>query len=259
MKLVILTSNAVRHKYLANTVAQGTNDVFIVAECKSLPKDEDDLNANDLINDHFVKRDKTEKIFFNGNDYFRYPCLPVLHGEVNSLFVYKAIKRFNPGLIIVYGASIIKKPLLDLMPYGRIVNLHLGMSPYYRGSGTNFWPFVNKELQFVGSTLLNIDAGVDTGDIIAHVQPIFQPDDNVHTAGCKVIKESAKALTELVKRIKHGEEIRATKQWKSVPSRYYRKKDFGEESLKAYYANLKGNVVEDYIKSSVEVPDLKKF
>lgn len=256
---MILTSNAVRHKYLANTVAQIASEVLIISECKSLPNDEKEIDVKDCVSEHFIKRDKMEQEFFVNNKYFRFPSLPILYGEANSRFVYSTVKEFNPDLIIVYGASIIRRPLLDLMPRGRIVNLHLGMSPYYRGSGTNFWPFVNRELQYVGSTLMNIDAGIDTGDIIAHVQPQLEADDNVHTAGCKVIQESAKALIKLAERIKEGLEVVVVKQWKSEPSRYYSKKEFGEDALKKYYANLKDNMVQDYVNSPVKLPELTKL
>ena len=257
MKLVVLTSNAVRHKFLANTVAAEADDVLIVSECKPLSSSNPTTSEQeDIVAQHFALRDKVEKEFFKGNDSFNYPCLPVLHKEANAPSVYEAVKAFDPDLIIVYGASIIRKPLLELLPYGKIINLHLGVSPYYRGSGTNFWPFVNHELEFVGSTLLNIDAGVDTGDIIAHVQPEFEAGDTVHSAGCKVIRDSAEALKVLISRAKNGQKIEAVKQWETEPSRYYRKKDFGAEALKAYYENLKDGVVLSHIQFPTEVKDI---
>lgn len=214
------------------------------------------LADRDLIEEHFHLRDDVEQDFFQGNDKFRYPCLPILHKEANSSYVFETVKQFNPDLMIVYGASIIRKPLLELLPYGKIINLHLGVSPYYRGSGTNFWPFVNRELQFVGSTLLNIDAGVDTGDIIAHIRPEFELNDTVHSAGCKVVRDSADALKVLIKKVRNGEEIKAVKQWETKPSRYYRKKDFNQEALKDYYHNLSTGVVEEYLKSPATVSDI---
>ena len=38
-----------------------------------------------------------------------------------------------------------------------MINVHLGLSPYYKGSATNFWPFVNNELQFLGVTFMVTD------------------------------------------------------------------------------------------------------
>jgi methionyl-tRNA formyltransferase len=242
---------------LANTVAAEADEVMIVSECKPLSASNLPTSGEESpVTKHFALRDEVEQEFFKGNDYFKYPCLPITHKEVNAPSVYEAVKSFGPDLIFVYGASIIRKPLLELLPYGKIINLHLGVSPYYRGSGTNFWPFVNLELEFVGSTLLNIDAGVDTGDIIAHVRPEFKADDTVHSAGCKVIQDSAEALKVLMSRAKNGQTIKAVKQWETNPSRYYRKKDFGVEALKTYYANLKNGVVLNHIQSPTEVKDI---
>lgn len=257
MKLVILTSNAIRHKFLANTIGADCDETLIISECKPLSLSNQIARAGeDLATEHFILRDNVEYEFFKGNDSFNYPCLPVLYKEVNTSYLYEAVKDFGPDLMIVYGTSIIRKPLLDLLPYGKIINLHLGISPYYRGSGTNFWPFVNRELQFVGSTLLNIDAGVDTGDIIAHVRPEFEEGDTVHSVGCKVIRDSAEALRILISKARDGEPAEAVKQWETVPSRYYRKKDFGEQALKDYYSNLETRVVKEYLETPTLVNDL---
>ena len=242
---------------MANTLAAEADEVMIVSECKPLSASNPPTSGEgDIVAQHFAMRDQVEQEFFKRNDTFNYPCLPVLHKEANAPAVYEAVKAFDPDLIIVYGASIIRKPLLELLPYGKIINLHLGVSPYYRGSGTNFWPFVNQELEFVGSTLLNIDAGVDTGDIIAHVRPEFEEGDTVHSAGCKVIRDSVEALKILISRVKNGQKIEAVKQWETDPSRYYRKKDFGAEALKAYYENLKDGVVLSHIQSPTGVKDI---
>ena len=62
------------------------------------------------------------------------------------------------------------------------------MSPYYRGSGTNFWPFVNNELQFIGATFMHIDEGVDTGEIIHQIRANIFHDDNIHQIGNRLIR-----------------------------------------------------------------------
>ena len=50
----------------------------------------------------------------------------------------------------------------------KFLNVHLGLSPYYRGSGTNVWPLINTEPDMVGATLC-IDAGIDNGEIIHQI------------------------------------------------------------------------------------------
>lgn len=250
MRLVVFTGNLVRHKYVANTVAAHADEVLIVSEGRKNDAIEGAKDASEItpLEEHFQLRYLAEEEFFTGNDIFRFPTLPLMYKEVNLAYTSRIISDFKPDMAVVYGSSIIREPLLSAIPKGRFVNLHLGISPYYRGAGTNFWPFVNKELEFVGSTLLHIDAGVDTGDIICHVQPDFQEGDTVHTAGCKVIQKSAEALVELMGQIRQGKELNRVPQWKVENERYYRKRDFTEDSLNSYLTTLNEGLVANYLK-----------
>ncbi len=58
-----------------------------------------------------------------------------------------------------------------------IVNLHGGLSPEYRGADCTFWALYNGEPEKVGCTLHYIDAGIDTGRLIAHVSPEVRAGD----------------------------------------------------------------------------------
>jgi methionyl-tRNA formyltransferase len=211
MRVVLLTSNAIRHKYvanhLANHLADSIEEFLVISESKK----NDSLSTEEIISSeidqHFFERFKTEQKFFSNNDYFSCNVVPVLHNETNLSYVYDIIKKFNPDLIIAFGTSIIKEPLLSLLKPGRFINLHLGLSPYYRGSGTNFWPFVNNELEYVGSTFLHLDPGIDTGDIICHVRPQFKKDDNVHTVGFRLIKNSLDVLFHIIEMLKQNKKL----------------------------------------------------
>ena len=55
---------------------------------------------------------------------------------------------------------------MDRFP-NRIINLHVGLSGKYRGSSCNFWPIHDGQLDCLGATLLKINAGIDTGEILA--------------------------------------------------------------------------------------------
>jgi len=256
MRLAIFTSNSIRHKYFANTICGNIGDECMVVSEIAPPLaagKQDNMPLPSLITEHFSLRDRTEAKLFADNDLFRRPTFPIPYKDINSDYAYSVIKRFSPELVIIFGSSIIKEPLLSILPYGKMLNLHLGLSPYYRGSGTNFWPFVNGELEYVGSTILCIDRGIDTGDIIAHVAPKIEIGDTVHTVGCKVIEESVKCFSMIIKAIKSGYQLLSEKQW-VVEGKYYRKIDFNEEILEKYYQNLKKGLVENFVKNPKRPP-----
>jgi methionyl-tRNA formyltransferase len=249
MKLVVFTSNALRHKYLANTLAAAVQDCLVIVEAKPGDGIEQKPDSGFLAR-HFAGRYAEETRHFGGNDILRAKSLPLMHGEVNSGPVIEAIDEFKPDAAVVFGASIIREPLLSRIPAGRFINLHLGLSPYYRGSGTNFWPFGNRELQYVGATLLHIDAGIDTGDIVAHVRPEFTADDTVHSAGCKTIKAGVAAIVECLRVVGEGRVLVRVQQWKSaVCDRYYRKNDVTEAVLLEYQRNIEGGMVKNYLEA----------
>lgn len=244
MRIVILTGNAIRHKYVANALVKRVDDALVVVECR---QNDSGNQENSLVAEHFNLRSQIEEKIFKGNDFFLAKTLPLLTKETNLQYTYTAIKNFNPDVMFVFGSSIIRDPLLSLMPPGRFINLHLGLSPYYRGSGTNFWPFVNEELEYVGSTILHVDAGVDTGDIITHVRPEFFYNDNVHTVGCKVIIKSVVRLVKLLDLLEKGQELNRVKQWKANNERHYRNKDFNEDIVSYYKQNLEDGLIDKYL------------
>ena len=247
MKVLVLTSNAMRHRFIANTLAEVAEEAVVVCECR--PSDAAGLAAgSSSVAAHFRLRYETERAWFAGHDVFRAGTLPVLYGEAHLPSTAQIVKEFRPDLCVVFGASLIKDPLLSLLPSGRTVNLHLGLSPYYRGSGTNFWPFVNEELEYVGSTLLHLDAGIDTGAIIAHILPEIEQGDTVHTVGCKVIRASAEGLLHVVRLVREGRTLPHVPQWRVAGGRCYRSKDVTEEVLARYRHNLEQGLVERFLR-----------
>jgi len=90
--------------------------------------------------------------------------------HINHPDVIKLIDECQPDLIAVFGTSLLKGELLEKGRLG-IINLHGGLSPEYRGADCTFWALHNREPEKVGCTLHYINAGIDTGNIIAHVSP----------------------------------------------------------------------------------------
>ena len=175
--------------------------------------------------DHLLTKAVTEKDFFSvfceGIEDQSNPVF-IVKGEINDANHVQNIIELDPDLIISYGCSIIKSKLLSVFK-GRFINIHLGLSPYYRGSRTNFWPFVNNELQFIGTTFMQIDEGVDTGEIVHQIRANIYPNDSIHQIGNRLIRDS---FIECVKLILNFEKVeKFENQLESNIERYYRKRD----------------------------------
>jgi methionyl-tRNA formyltransferase len=89
------------------------------------------------------------------------------------------IRALKPDIgLSVFFRYILKPELLNLFPLG-CINLHPAFLPYNRGGYPNVWSII--EGAPIGATLHYIDAGIDTGDIIAQRQISVDPVDTGET------------------------------------------------------------------------------
>ena len=239
-KIILLTGNELRHNYFKKYMSSQSEVDVIASFCESdsgnIVKKVNKQENNNLRKKHLEERNKSEIQFFknyceesidNSNSVF------INRGDINSEKSVKEIIALNPDLIISYGCSIIRSRLLEVFE-NKFINIHLGISPYYRGSGTNFWPFVENELSAIGSTFMHIDRGIDTGDIIHQIRARIKKNDSIHSIGNRLIHDST---TECVKLIKHFDKLKRYKK-NNLKGRLYNNKDFSEESIKKAYFNL---------------------
>ncbi len=251
MKVIILTGSELRHTFFRKYIALSDSIEVITSYCEGLEKSIQALVAgqgdNTLRTRHLKMREQSEKDFFGlfadcVTDASKPVFLP--KGEINSPPHTEAILQSAPDLLIAYGCSIIKEPLLSSFD-GRFLNVHLGLSPYYRGSGTNYWPLVNTEPEYVGATFMYIDAGIDTGEIIHQIRARVSPGDSPSQIGNRLIADMARVYRVLI------DYFDALKRMPSLPlvdaGRVYRNKDFSEESVSSLYANFAGDLVEKYL------------
>jgi len=115
--------------------------------------------------------------------------------SVNEEGCLKAIQSLKPDIIVVNGTRIISRNLLEATN-AVFVNMHVGITPRYRGSHGGYWALRNNDIKNFGTTIHLIDAGVDTGAVLKQV--FIKPDkaDNFTTypvlqaaAGIGALKE----------------------------------------------------------------------
>lgn len=91
---------------------------------------------------------------------------------------FEIISEINPDIIITaaYG-QIIPQGILDIPKYG-CINVHASLLPKYRGAAPIQWCLLNGE-EKTGVTLMYMDKGMDTGDMIDKKEYTILPGDNV--------------------------------------------------------------------------------
>jgi methionyl-tRNA formyltransferase len=107
--------------------------------------------------------------------------LPVLQpARARNPEFIQTLADLQPGLIVVaaYG-QILPESILHLPPHG-CLNVHTSLLPKYRGAAPIQWAILNDEPE-TGVTIMKMDAGLDTGDIVSQKATPIHPSDNAQT------------------------------------------------------------------------------
>lgn len=150
--------------------------------------------------------------------------IPILEvASANHKECLNWIEDINPDYIFVYGTGIIGNRVLSL-PALQTLNLHTGISPFYRGSSCAFWPLYNNEPLMVGSTIHKCTPEVDGGDIYGRVSIRLSKGDDPYSAFAKSVRAGAILYADIAKRLVNKEDLTPKKQDFSL-GREYRFKD----------------------------------
>jgi phosphoribosylglycinamide formyltransferase-1 len=253
VNVVFLTGSELRHSFVRKAIAISDGVSVTASYCVGAEKsirrivEADAPAADSLRMRHLAARDRSEQDFFGAFVALapdRSAPRFIAKGEINEPKHAEEISALHPDLLACYGSSLIRAPLLSRFE-GRFVNIHLGLSPYYRGSGTNFWPLVRGEPEFVGATFMHIDAGIDTGKIIHQIRARLFPGDTAHQIGNRLIADMALVYADIIRKFSILPDMPQLEEPADV--RVYRQKDFTEESSRMLAQRFEDGLVDRYL------------
>jgi len=239
MKITVFTSNQPRHISLINSLASISSQVFAIQECNTAFPGEvkDFFDNSDVMGNYFKHvRQAEEEVFGKISFLNNVNHLAIKSGDLNKVEKEILEPALNSDVYVVFGASYIKGWLIDFLVKNKALNIHMGVSPYYRGSSCNFWAAYDNHPELVGATIHLLSKGLDSGDMLYHALPKAQEVDPF-VLGMKAVKV---AHDSLVSRIKSKEifTYESIKQDKSKEYRYTKNVDFNDEVAKNYLDNL---------------------
>jgi methionyl-tRNA formyltransferase len=131
--------------------------------------------------------------------------LPVLQPErARSEAFIAQLRELRPDLIAVlaYG-QILPQTLLDIPAHG-CLNVHTSLLPRWRGAAPIQWAILEGDAE-TGVTIMRMDAGLDTGGIVATRTTPIAPDDNAQTLHDRLAVLGADLLVQTIPRYVAGE------------------------------------------------------
>jgi len=234
MKITVITSNQPRHLALIEKLALAGFQVNAIIESATInPGKVQDLYKSSKLHAQYFKQVKeSENYFFQGLRGIKNTdnILILRMGEINFLDKSHLKGFLNSDIYVIFGASYIKGWLCEFLISKSAINLHMGLSPFYRGSSCNFWACFDNNFEYVGATLHLLDEGLDSGSILKfiHADPKFVANPFLYTMSA--VKAAHEGLVEML----HSETdyaLQAVKQNIGLEVRYSRKSEFTEECI----------------------------
>ncbi len=252
MKIVFLTGSHPRHSYIAQSLHKTGHLSGLIIEQRELhvpnPPENIDDDLKLLFNLHFKKRHDAEEKFFKKINFPQVSNISVSKHELNSLKTIEFIKGINPDLIMSYGVHKLSEELINACT-GEAWNIHGGLSPWYRGVATHFWPSYFLEPQMTGMTIHDLTQDIDGGKIIHQNSASLHKGDGIHDLACRAVKELADELKVLIEVLIKGDIV---KQAQKTTGKIWISKDWRPEHLRLIYEVYRDNIIDRVIEGKIQ-------
>jgi len=237
MKVTIFSSNQPRHLNLAKEFSKICDRVFLISEVNTVfPGQVNDFfKKSEIMQIYFQNVIQSERSIFGEISFLpnNVRTLSIKSGDLNKLDRNQLSDALQSDVYIVFGASYIKGWLIDFLVEHRAINIHMGLSPYYRGSSCNFWALYDNNSSYVGATIHLLSKGLDSGDMLFHCVPILHSEDTLFDFTMRSVLVAHQGL---VSAVDSGLVFStpSVKQDKSQEVRYTKNQDFTDIVAKEF-------------------------
>lgn len=129
--------------------------------------------------------------------------------DINDPACVAYLRRSPPDILIVFGTGILTDDVIAI-PRRYILNIHTGIVPRYRNVHSEFWAYVRRDLDNIGTSILHLDPGIDTGDVAAQARIPPDPCSGYFEVKRANLRLAADLIVKLLHT--HGEQIPRSSQ-----------------------------------------------
>jgi len=262
MNITLITSDQIRHNYLVNLLSNIATKLNVIQEKKTFFSNQNKIS--NLMKNYFLKVDEAQKKIFGNTAIDKknknIKLLSLEDKELEKCSLNFLSDFLNSDIFIVFGSNFIKKDLVNFLIDHKALNIHLGISPYYRGTDCNFWALFDNNPHLVGATIHLLSKGLDSGPILYHALSEIKEDPFIYTMSA--VKSAFESIAQKIENktiFEHTPEI----QDKSKEIKYSKKNEFNDEVIKKFFLNkidLNSKIFKlDLYKNPYFLKNLKKF
>lgn len=230
MKVMLLCDGAANQRALACRLSCVV-ELSAVAVIRPLPRKPERLMPRLMrgIAGYPLRRAWLSLLTQYDSTYPKFPCVPLSYHEgVNSDGLLTLVGKIQPDLVVVSGTDLLRRPLIEAIHgFGRVINLHTGISPYIKGGPncTNWALFVGRP-DLIGNTIMWLDAGIDSGNIISTERTPLTGDEQLSDLHLKVMNHGHHLYCRAVACIVAGSEVPAIRQSLLAAGRIFHSKEW---------------------------------
>lgn len=244
LKIVALIGTPVHLHYFINRIAEDHELALVIREnsrtnlLKKI-REKGIFNSIAIIARHFLQKSRINEEYNRilGNQWqslkSSVPLLTV--ANINLPEVVAQLDQIKPDVVIVQGTTLIKNKTIQTVPL--VLNLHWGLSPYYKGSYCTEWALLNNDVHNIGYTIHKISARIDGGDIVSQGRPEIEENDTANSINMKLTREGAAMMSRVLTLLGNGAQLTfaqqdtakgqlyLTKDWTSVQKKALKRKE----------------------------------
>jgi hypothetical protein len=264
MKLILFSGNHPRHLFVNSEVLSHFDEALVIVMEREelLPSPPDNVSPSDaaLFSKHFTKRHLVETQTYGElrpeETFGDVETLFIRPEQLNTAQLAKKIAEFSADFCFIFGVDLILEPVINVLPANKI-NLHLGLSPWYKGAATLFWPFYYLQPQFCGVTFHQITKEPDAGEIIHQSVPCLKQGDKIHDVGAKCVVKAKDDLSKIIHHYKIHGGFKGKSQ--KTSGRNWRSSDFHASHLRVVYELFDDNIVDHYLFGNLTIKNPNLF
>jgi methionyl-tRNA formyltransferase len=176
--------------------------------------------------------------------YTHFPDVPLVRVKnINDAATIQILEEKSPDLIIVSGTNLVGRKIIEIASRrGGLLNLHTGLSPYIKGGPncTN-WCLAEGSFHLIGNTVMWLDAGIDSGNIIASEQTPLTGDETLEELHWKVMEHAQSMCVSVVSRLASGKPVPSVPQDKIGSGQTYYNTDWALTAMLRARSNFKNH------------------
>lgn len=244
MNVLMLCGDHLRHRYFSYQLSKTNHICGVVVQRREPPVPSEQLPTSgtdsSLLKRHFEARQKAEKYYFADTQTIPAETLNIEPQQWCAAETIEFLSSRNADIALVFGTALLPKQVRGALPK-ETLNLHLGISPEFKGAATLFWPFYFQKPGWAGATFHYLSDRADSGDIVHQVLPQLDITDGIHDVGAKTVLESIQGAQHILHILERTGKLQAVKQTGS--GKTFKSNDFKPSHLRVIYELFNDDMV----------------